>query len=84
MLVLVDVDAVIPVVALFVFTVSAFPLSLEPIWTPLPLVCTVGIEWLWPLSLIVVEELELALWLCAGIWLVASVTELAPPVAFTA
>ena len=46
MLVLVDVDAVIPVVALFVFIVSAFPPSLEPSWEPLPLVYTVGIEWL--------------------------------------
>jgi len=80
LLMLVDVDTEMPVVALPVV------LPVGSAWRELSPVPPDGLlpvyECAWPGSLTV--EVDVAVWLCAGIWLVVRVTLAAPPVAFGA
>jgi hypothetical protein len=77
---LVDVDTEMPVVALPVV------LPVGSAWRELSPVPPDGLlpayECAWPGSLTV--DVDVAEWLCAGIWLVVRVTLAAPPVAFGA
>ena len=77
---LVDVDTEMPVVALLVVLVVG---SAMRELSPVPPDGAVPVyECAWPGSLTV--EVDVAVWLCAGIWLVVRVTLAAPPVAFGA